>query len=107
MIYELRIYETIPGKLPALNDRFSNHTLGFFQKHGIKVVGFWTEDVGTSNQLVYMLAFDSLADREQKWATFQADKDWIRLRAETEIDGPLVARIRNSLLRPTSYSPLQ
>ena len=107
MIYELRIYEVIPGKLPALNDRFSNHTLGFFQKHGIKVTGFWTEEVGTSNQLVYILAFDSMADREQKWAAFQADQDWIRLRAETEKDGPMVARIRNSFLRPTPYSPMQ
>ena len=68
MIYELRIYETIPGRLPALNDRFANHTVGFFEKHGIHVVGFWTEEIGTSNQLVYMLGFDSLADREQKWA---------------------------------------
>ena len=24
MIYELRIYYTVPGKLPALNDRFAN-----------------------------------------------------------------------------------
>ena len=39
MIYELRIYETIPGRLPALNDRFANHTVGFFKRHGIHVVG--------------------------------------------------------------------
>ena len=67
MIYELRIYDTVPGRLPALNERFANHTLGFFKKHNIHVVGFWTEDIGTSNRLVYMLGYDSLADREQKW----------------------------------------
>ena len=45
MIYELRVYEAAPGRLPDLNARFANHTLGFFARHGIKVVGFWTEEV--------------------------------------------------------------
>ncbi len=107
MIYELRIYETIPGRLPALNDRFANYTLGFFRDHGIHVVGFWTEDIGTSNQLVYMLGYDSLADREAKWNAFQADPGWQEVRAETEKDGPINARVRNMILRPTSYSPMQ
>lgn len=107
MIYELRVYETVPGRLPALNERFAKHTMGFFKKHGIHIVGFWTEDIGTSNQLVYMLGYDSLADREKKWASFQADPGWHKVRAESERDGTLVARVRNTLLRPTNYSPMQ
>ena len=107
MIYELRIYEPIPGRLPALNERFANHTLGFFERHKIHVVGFWTEEIGTSNQLVYMLGFDNLEDREKKWAAFQADPDWNRVRAESEVDGPINARVINRILRPTSYSPMK
>ncbi|MCH7712209.1 MAG: NIPSNAP family protein [Chloroflexi bacterium] len=107
MIYELRTYETMPGKLPALNARFADHTVGFFKKHGIHVVGFWTEEVGTSNKLVYMLGFDSLADRETKWAAFQADPEWNKVRTETEKDGPINVRVNNRILRPTSYSPMQ
>lgn len=42
MIYELRFYEVVPGKLSAVNTRFADHTIGVFQKHRIKVVGFWT-----------------------------------------------------------------
>lgn len=107
MIYELRIYEAMPGKLPELHDRFSKHTLGFFKKYGIRVIGFWTEEIGTSNKLVYMLSFESLADREKLWSAFQADVDWQRLRAETEKNGPLVSRVHNTILRPTPYSPLR
>lgn len=107
MIYELRIYDTLPGRLPALNERFANHTVGFFEKHGIHVVGFWTEDIGTSNRLVYMLGYDSLADREQKWSAFQADPGWHAVRAESEQDGPINALVRNMILRPTDYSPMQ
>jgi len=107
VLYELRIYEAVPGKLPALNDRFSTYTLKFFEKHGIKVVGFWTEDIGTSNRLLYVLGYESLADREKKWTAFMNDPDWLQVRAKTEAGGPLVARVINSILRPTAYSPMK
>ncbi len=105
MLYEARIYKVVPGRLPALNDRFASHTLGFFKKHGIGVVGFWTDEIGTSNQLTYILQFDSMADRETKWGAFQADAGWHQVRAQTEADGPIVAYVRNMFMRLTPYSP--
>ena len=107
MIYELRIYDTVPGKLPALNDRFANVTLGYFKKYGINVVGFWTDEVGVNNRLTYMLAFDDMAHRDRAWAAFRADQERLRAFAETEREGLLVARVQNTIMRPTSYSPLQ
>lgn len=107
MIYELRIYDTVPGKLSALNDRFANITLGYFGKHGIKVVGFWTDEVGVSNRLTYLLAFEDMAQRDRAWSAFRADQERAQAFAETERQGPLVARVQNTILRPTSYSPLQ
>ena len=105
MLYEMRVYDAREGKLPALNDRFANHTTGFFKDHGIGIVGFWTAEIGTSNQLTYMLSFDSMADREEKWAAFGADPRWQEVRAETEKDGPFVDSVQNSFLRLTPYSP--
>jgi hypothetical protein len=70
------------------------------------VVGFWEAIVGTTNELHYILRYDSLAHREQAWGAFQADEGWARDRTETERDGPLVARIRNQFWRATEYSPL-
>ena len=107
MIYELRIYEALPRKMAALNDRFANHTIRIFEKHDMKSVGYWTEAVGDNTRLVYILAFDSMDDMAQKWAAFLADPEWQRIVAETERDGPLTARVTNRILRPTSYSPLQ
>jgi hypothetical protein len=107
MIYELRVYDVVPGKLRALNDRFEHITAGYFQKHGIKVIGYWTDVVGTSNRLTYMLAFDDLAHRERAWAAFGADAERLAKFAETERDGPLVARVTNTLMAPTRYSPMQ
>jgi hypothetical protein len=106
MLYELRVYEVIPGKMPALNARFANPTMQLFAKHGMDVVGFWTTTVGEgSNELTYMLKFENMADREEKWATFLNDSEWKTVKAESEKDGPLVAKIRNQFLAPTPYSP--
>jgi hypothetical protein len=68
MLYELRTCHAMPGRLPDLNRRFAKITLGFFRKHGIQVIGFWTNELrGSSDQLLYILVYDSLADREKKW----------------------------------------
>ncbi len=107
MIYEWRVYEVVPGKMGALNDRFQKITLKLFEKHGIKVVGFWEAVIGTSNTLYYMLVYDDMAHREKAFNAFLADPEWIKARQETEKDGPLVQRVINTLLRPTPYSPMK
>lgn len=108
MIHELRIYHAIPGRLPALLKRFETITLKIWEKHGIRQAGFWTTVLGPSNQtLTYLLAWESLAEREKKWAAFQADPEWIAARAETEKDGQIVSVIETSILQPTSFSAVK
>jgi hypothetical protein len=107
VIYELRIYECVPGRLPNLHKRFETTTLKIWERMGIRQAGFWVADVGTSNELIYLIAWESLAEREEKWAKFQADPEWNEKRAASEADGPIVARVRNSFLRPTPYSSVQ
>ncbi|MBI4328414.1 MAG: NIPSNAP family protein [Chloroflexi bacterium] len=103
MVYELRIYEPLPGKLPALLDRFATTTIKFFRKHGIEAVGYWTEEIGTTNRLVYLLKWRNLAHREEAWGAFETDPDWLAVLRE---QGPTVARFTVSILRPTAFSPL-
>jgi hypothetical protein len=105
MIYEMRVYHCVPGKLPALLDRFATITLPIWERFGIRQAGFWTTLIGESNQqLVYLLAWESLAEREQKWAAFMADPEWQAKRAETEANGPILTRVSNQILQPTSFS---
>ena len=49
MIYELRTYRCVPGRLPALLARFEHTTLAIWRRHGIRPAGFWTTLVGESN----------------------------------------------------------
>jgi len=108
MIYEMRVYRCVPGRLPALLKRFEQTTLKLWEKHGIRPSGFFTTLVGASNQeLTYLLAWESLAEREQKWAAFQSDPDWITARAKTEADGQIVDNIVNQILAPTAFSAMK
>src|SRR5213592_1113337 len=91
MIYEMRQYRCVPGRLPALLKRFENTTLKLWEKHGIKQAGFFTTLVGGSNQeLTYLLAWESIAAR-----------------AKTEEDGQIVGNIVNQLLVPTAFSSVK
>ena len=108
MVHELRVYHIVPGRMPAILKRFDTVTCRLFEKHGIKQVGFWTVAIGeSSSDLVYMLQWESLADRDKKFAAFAADSEWIEARAKSEADGPIVASITNSILMPTSFSAMK
>ena len=107
MLYELRRYDVMPGKLPALIDRFGSFTVPKWKDHGFRLVGFWTPLLGEkSNQLVYMWAWESLEERAKKNAVWQADPDRAKKWTETEANGPLVKRVYNQLMEPTAYSQL-
>src|SRR5437762_14078084 len=104
MIYELRVYHAVPGRLPDLLKRFDSITLKIWQRHGIEQAGFWTTLAGESNQTrYYLLKWKSLAEREKKWNTCKADPEWHRQRAETEANRPIVQHVSHSILGPTSF----
>lgn len=108
MIHELRIYHCMPGRLPALLNRFETATLRIWERHGIRQAGFWTVAIGASNQvLYYLLVWESLAEREAKWAAFVADPEWVATRQRTEADGQIVARVHNEILVPTVFSSVR
>ena len=108
MLYELRVYNCVPGRLPALLRRFETVTLKLWEKHGIRPAGFWTTQIGASNNdLHYFVAWESLAERERKWSAFMTDPEWLSARAESERDGPIVANIQSSILQPTAFSSVR
>src|SRR3989440_1198970 len=107
MLYELRRYDVAAGKLPALLDRFGTFTVHKWKEYGFRLIGFWTPVVADkSNQLVYIWGWESLEERAKKNAAWRADPERAKKWAETEKDGPLVNRVWNQLMEPTSYSQI-
>lgn len=108
MIVELRIYEVMPGKMGAMLDRLENVAIPILERFGIRPIGFWTTVIGpSSNAITYMLEWQSMAEREDRWTRFFADPEWIAKKAESERDGPLAANVKTQFLAPTAFSPLR
>ena len=108
MIYEQRIYHAMPGRMPDLLRRFEQVTLPIWQRIGIRQAGFWIPVIGgSSHDLIYLLAWDSMAEREQKWAIFASDPEWLEKRAKTEENGMLISSFDNAFLQPTGFSSVK
>lgn len=108
MLYELRTYAAMPGRMADLHRRFTDLSLDAMARHGFTVVGLWTNELGgPSDELIYLLAWDSLAEREQKWAALGRDRDFWAAFAATETNGRLVEHATAHVLRPTAYSPMR
>ena len=108
MIYELRIYHCVPGRLPDLLKRFETITLPIWERFGIRQAGVWTTAIGESNQdLTYLLAWESMAEREEIFGAFATDPEWLEKRAGTEANGQIVASLSSQFLTPTKFSSVQ
>ena len=66
IIYELRVYRVVHGRMTDLLARFEHQTSPIWARHGFLQAGFWTTIVGRSEQLTYLLAWESLAERQEQ-----------------------------------------
>ena len=108
-VYELRIYHVNEGKMDALIARFGDHTDAIFWRHNMKSIGFWRpEDAPYSQNLfVYILEHPSREEARKNWAAFQADPEWKKVKADSELQGPLADHIDSYFMDPTSFSALK
>jgi hypothetical protein len=107
MLYELRVYEIVPLRMKDINDRFAKHTTRIWERIGIRQVGFWENVIGPSNILTYILAWEDLKERQEKWDAFTSDPEWLKVVEETHKNGPIVQKVTSTIMRPTSYSAMQ
>ena len=108
MIYELRFYTAMPGRMDDLLRRFRDHALPIWQRHGIRQAGFWrgTEE-GTSDVLTYFLVWESMADRDVRWTAFMDDPDTKAALAASTANGNLVASVEKRFMSPTDFSSVR
>ena len=106
-VYELRVYHTLPGKLPDLLTRFREHTTKLFEKHGIKNVAYWTpvDDPQKSNTLIYIILHPSREAAAANWRAFQDDPEWQSVRDKSEANGKIVEKVDSTYMALTDFSP--
>ncbi len=108
-VYEIRTYTTPPGKLEALKTRFRDHTIKVFNKYDMRSVGYWVPQDAPlkDNTLIYILSHESREAATKSWASFRADPEWVKAKAESEKDGPLTTKVESVFADPTDFSALK
>lgn len=106
-VFELRVYHAAAGKLGELEARFRDHTIGIFDRHGIKSVAYWTplDEPDKSNTLIYILQHPSREAAATNWKAFQDDPEWKSVKEKSEANGKLVDKIDSTYMALTEFSP--
>lgn len=105
-VFELRVYHTLEGRLPALLARFRDHTVALFKKHGMESVAYWTptDDPLKGKTLIYVLEHPSRDAATKNWKAFQDDPAWVKAKTESEASGPIVEKIESTFMELTDFS---
>ena len=104
MLYEMRVYTTNEGKLDALHDRFRNHTMRIFEKHGMQNIAYWLP-ADQAETLIYIIAHKDGDAAKASWEAFISDPEWQKVYADSIADGRLVKNIDSTFMTKTDYSP--
>jgi hypothetical protein len=109
-LYELRVYTTNEGKMPALDARFRDHTINLFTRHGMTPIGFFHPIAPAAgpadNRLIYLMGYKDRATRDAQWISFANDPEWKAVYSASEEKGPLLAKAPESIfMTATDYSP--
>jgi NIPSNAP len=110
-VFELRVYHTVPGKVPALESIFRDVSK-LIAKHDLNVVGYWVpdDDAAWANTFIYLLAHPNQKEAKQNWDALHADPAFPQYRKQA---APLIEkvgegyRVDEVYMRPTDYSAMR
>jgi hypothetical protein len=113
-VFELRTYTATKGHLGLLNDRFKDHTIKLFAKHGMTNVVYWNVlkgQKGDETMLIYLLSHKSPDAAKKSFGAFGQDPHWVAARkaSEAKAGGSLTEKggVVSEFLVATDYSPLK
>ena len=107
-VFELRIYKAAQGKLGKLDARFRDHTIGLFQRHGIKNVAYWhpMDEPDSKDVLIYLIKHDNRKAAKVSWKAFSRDPEWKKVAQESGV-GRLAKPPTAIYMTPTDYSGIR
>jgi NIPSNAP protein len=110
-VFELMVYHTLPGKVPALESIFRDVSK-LQEKYDLKVVGYWVpnDDPAWANTFIYLVAHPSREEAKKNWAALHADPAFPEYRNQAV---PIIEKVDDKYrvdevyMRPTDYSALK
>jgi hypothetical protein len=102
MIVEERIYTAIPGKAQEYVRMYQEEGLAIQRPILGNLLGYFTSEIGTLNQIVHLWAYQDLADRAARRTKLLSDPRWKAYSAKVV---PLLLSQENKILVPAPFSP--
>ncbi len=111
-VFELMVYHTEPGKVPALESIFKDVS-ALQTKHGLNVIGYWVpndDSPAWKDTFVYVVAHPSQEDAKKNWDAFHADPVFKPYRNAA---APLIEKVNGAFhvdevfMRPTDFSAMK
>lgn len=108
-VYELRIYTPAEGNPEKINARFRNHTMKLFENHGMENVVYFNtfDEKSGGSRLIYLLTHPSHQAGLDSFAAFRQDPEWIRVKTESEANGPIVTKVESIYMETLPFSNLK
>jgi hypothetical protein len=107
-VFELRVYHTVPGKVPELESRFCDTTSKLLAKHDLKVVGYWVPEGTPSwdDTFIFLVAHSSREEAKKNWDAMRADSEFQEV-IKSEQANKTTEKIDVTYMRATDFSPLK
>ena len=107
-VFELRIYHTVPSKLPALESRFRDIYSKLLAKHDLQVVGYWVPEGAADwdNTFVYLVAHSNREEAKKNWDAMRGDPATQELLKSEQAD-KLLEKVDSTYMRPEDFSPIK
>lgn len=107
-VFELRVYHTLPGKVPALESRFRDTASKLLAKYDLKVVGYWVPEgtPGWDNTFIYLVAHSDREEAKKNRDAMMVDPEFQEM-IKSEQANKLVEKIDRMYMRPTDFSPMK
>jgi hypothetical protein len=102
-VVELRTYTLYSGKTAEYLRLYEQEGLRIQQPILGGLVGYFSTDIGTLNQVIHMWKYEDLADRAKRRALLAADPDWQAFVPKIQA---LILNQENKILIPAAFSPL-
>ncbi|HXT38449.1 MAG TPA: NIPSNAP family protein [Candidatus Angelobacter sp.] len=109
-VFDLRIYSVPLGKLEAFRNRWRDHAVPIYERHGLHSIGWWVaerQDTNGHDQFVVLLAGESVEAIQKTIAAFHQDAEWQRVEKDTEREGRLRSSVTAYKLTPVDFSTLK
>ncbi|HZF76891.1 MAG TPA: NIPSNAP family protein [Acetobacteraceae bacterium] len=102
MIADVRIYTTLPGRLPEFVALYEEKAWPLQIKYLERCLGWYTTVEGELNTVVHIWGYEDQADRERRRNAMAADPAWGAYLQELARRG-LLLRMENRITRPTAF----